>query len=223
MEDIELKNIWQSYDRKIAEAQVLNRQSWVLNLHCFENLQQQKAERKLRSLVRFKAWAVVLGIVFILFLGVLVFSSFSKNPFFSVSMGAIALFSLYAVVVYVQHIILIGQIRYDGSITETQQKLARLQSSTLRSTRIMWLQMPFYSTWFWSSAWIGSDAKFWLIAFPISLLFTLLSIYLYRNINLRNIHKKWVKALLMAGPEYKNIVMAMEFMKEIEDFKKDLL
>ena len=92
MEDIELQNIWQSYDRKIAEAQVLNAQSWVLNLRCFENIQQQKAASKLNALVRHNIVAVVLGIVWVLFLGILVWGNRFKNVYFSFSVSMILLF-----------------------------------------------------------------------------------------------------------------------------------
>lgn len=223
MEDIELKNIWQSYDRKIEEARVLNLQSWALNLRCFETIQTQKAKSKLDSLVTFKIWAVALGIIWVLFLGILIYGNRFENPYFGVSVSFIMLFSLIAVVVYIKHIIIIKQINYAENITDTQKKLAQLQVSTIKFTGIVWLQMPFHTTWFWHSKWIlFSSLKFWLIPFPITLLFTFLAIYLYRNINLENMHKKWVRALMMAGPEYKSVIKAIDFINEIDAFKKDL-
>ena len=223
MEDIELKNIWQSYDRKIDEARVLNLQSWALNLSCFETIQTQKAKSKLDSLATFKIWAVALGILWVLFLGVLVYGNRFENLYFSISVSFIMLFSIIAVVVYIKHIIIIKQINYAENITDTQKKLAQLQVSTIKYTGILWLQMPFHTTWFWHSKWIlFSSVKFWLIPFPITLLFTVLAIYLYRNINLENMHKKWVRTLMMAGPEYKSVIKAIDFINEIDAFKKDL-
>lgn len=222
MQDTELKKIWESYDQKIAEARVLNMQSWALNFRCFETMQQQRAEKKLTSLARFNLWAVLLGICWAGFLSLLVWGNHFSNPFFSVSVGIIALFNLYAIVAYTLHTIQIRLIRYDAPVTETQQQLARLQKSTFRSTRILWLQLPFYSTWFWHSSWIlTNDASFWLIAFPITLVFVLLAVYLYRNIHPRNMNKKWVYALMMSGPEYRNLADSMGYLEEIEDFKKD--
>lgn len=223
MQDHELKAIWQSYDNTLAQAQVLNMQSWALNFKCFETLQQEKAKGRLRSLIRFKVFAVVLGMIWVCFLSLLVWGNRFQNPFFSISVSAIAFFSLYAVWVYLYHIVLISQIRYDGAITETQKKLAGLQSSTFQSTRIIWLQLPFYTTWFWSTEWVLSgDSYFWLIAFPISIIFLGITLYLYRNIRIENMNRKWVKALMMSGPEYKNLVQSMSFMAEIDDFKKEL-
>ncbi len=224
MEDLELKNIWLAYGKQLADAEILNRQSWALNLRCFESIQQQKAATKLDSLSKFKTGAVILGAVWVLFLLFLVWGNQFENPFFSVSVGFIALFSVYAIVVYIQHILLIRNIRYDGNIIDTQKELSRLQSSTINSTRILWLQMPFYSTFFWHSKWILSmGLKFWLIPFPVSLLFTLFAIYLYKNITLKNINKPWIRAFMMSGPEYKNVIESAAFLQEIEEFRKDLV
>ena len=223
MEDIELQKIWQSYDKKIEEARVLNLQSWAINLSCFESIQVQKVKSKLDSLAIFKGFAVVLGIIWVLFLAMLLYGTYFTNPYFTVSVSMIMLFSILAVVVYIKHIILIKQINYNKNLSYTQQKLLTLQRSTFHYTRILWLQMPFHTTWFWHSKWIVySSLHFWLIPFPITLFFTLLSIYLYKNITEENIHKRWVRTLMMSGPEYKSVVKAREFISEIEILKQEM-
>jgi hypothetical protein len=224
MEDIELKNIWHSYDKKIEEARLLNLQSWALNLRCFESIQTRKAQSKLSSLAWFKLAAVVLGILWVLFLGVLLLATHFANLYFSVSIAMIMLFSIFAVAVYIKHIVLIKQVDHSESITHTQQKLAALELSTIQSTRIVWLQLPFYSTWFWSNHWIAAiGVQFWLIVLPVTLLFCIAAIFLYKNISVNNMHKKWVKTFMMMGPEYKSIIKAGEFITAIEEFKKDLI
>jgi hypothetical protein len=223
MEDIELRNIWQAYDRKIEEARVLNLQSWALNLRCFEALQTEKARHKLSALSRFKGWVAALGVLWVVFLALLVLGSWFSNPYFTVSVGMIMLFNVYAVAVYIRHIYIIRQINYGDSITSTQEKLAVLKLSTINSTRILMLQMPFYTTWFWHRSWLSfSSSSFWLVTFPITLMFTLLAIFLYRNISLKNMHKKWLKLFMMAGPEYKSLLEAQSFIAEIDEFKNDL-
>lgn len=221
MEDLELQKIWKAYDSKLEEIKVLNLQSWALNLHSLETIQTYKARSKLDALATFNLWAVVLGIVWILFLGVLVYGNRFQNPYFSVSISMILLFTIIAVVAYIRHIIIIREIDFGQSITDMQKKLAQLETSTFRSTRIVWLQLPFYTTWFWYNQWM-SDPKFWLISFPITIGFTFLAIFLYRNITQENIHKKWVRTLLMSGPEYAYVLQARDFIDEIEKFKKDI-
>ena len=223
MEDLELQKIWQQFDQELSFSKTLNLQSWSLHLHCIEMVQNHKAESKLSSLVRFKIWAVVLGIVWIFFLGLLVYGNQFKNPYFGISVSVILLFNLYAVIAYIRQIVLIKRIDYNGPITAIQEKLARLKTSTLTSTRILWLQMPFYTTWQWHSSWIHfNDPIFWLITLPATICFTILAIYLYKNITAENLHKKWVRTLMMAGPEYKSIAEAGAFLKEIEAFKKEM-
>jgi glucan phosphoethanolaminetransferase (alkaline phosphatase superfamily) len=222
MEDQELKDIWAAYDKKLEEARILNLQSWALNLKCFEELQTHKVRSKLSSLANFKWIAIVLGIVYVLFLGMLVYFVRWRNIYFSVSISMIVLITLIALVVYIKQIVIIKQINYSDSITDTQEKLSTLQSSTINIVRIAWLQLPFWSTWFWSSKWILYDPmNFWLIAFPITLFFAGLAIWLYRNISIKNRDKKWF-TILFGHPEWTSIRKAMEFMKEIEVFKQDL-
>jgi len=66
----------------------------------------------------------------------------------------------------------------------------------------------------------GMGIKFWLISVPISILFTLLSIWLYRNLTLKNMGKKWVRNLVNSTPEHTSVFKAMDFLKEIEEFRK---
>ena len=111
MKDAELKNLFETYNQKLEEAKVLNLQSWVLNLQCFENLQKQKAKSKLKSLINFKIVAAILGILWVCFLGYLLYYSLEiSRIFFSISLAAIILITLIAVIVYLYHIVLINKI-----------------------------------------------------------------------------------------------------------------
>ena len=222
MDDMELQNIWKAYDQKLEEAKLLNMQSWALHIKTFEVLQSQKAKSKLNSLSRFKIWTILGGIAWIAFLFFLIFYSLSfQKIFFLVSASMIALFSLIAVIVYIQHVIWIRQIDNSDSIVEVQEKISKLQVSTLQIVRILFLQTPFYTTFFFTPKWaMSGDIWFWLISVPITILFTLLSIWLYRNINAKNAHKKWFR-ILFNSPEWTSVIKAMLFLKELEEYKND--
>jgi hypothetical protein len=88
-----------------------------------------------------------------------------------------------------------GEIDNSETLVEVQEKTARLKASTLNSTRILFLQTPFYSTFFWNGQWMKQGPAFWHIAFPITLLLAAGSIWLYRNIDIRNADKKWFRLL----------------------------
>lgn len=212
MEDITLKNIWKAQDEKLDRAM-------KLNLFIMESMQKQKAASKLNGLARLKLVAVILGILWSLFLGILVYGNQLQNIYFTVSVGMILLITIAAITIYIKHIVLIKEIDYSQSITDTQKKLAKLQASTFNS-RFILLQTPFYTTWFWSTEMIqASVIKFCLIAVPITVLFTVITIWLYRNLTPLKMHKKWVSYLLKNDPEQLPVIQAQKFLNEIEEFK----
>lgn len=135
MEDIQLKDLWKAQEEKLDKTM-------KLNLHLFESLQKQRAESKLNRLVRLKVLAVILGIAWIIFMGILINGNQLKNIYFTISVGMIMIFNILAVAVYIKHIVLIRKLDYSQSITEVQKKLSRLQASTF-NTRFLLLQTPF--------------------------------------------------------------------------------
>lgn len=222
MNDIELKQLLDSYNHRLEEAKLLNLQSWVLNLQCFEELLKQKSRNKLKSLFNFKLSAITLGILWIFFLVFLLINSLEiKKIFFVISVAAILFFNMYAVAIYWYHLILIRKINNSETVIETQEKISRLKVSTLNSARILFLQMPFYCTFWWSMEFINSSPlSFWCISVPIALLFTGFSVWLFRNISIKNAGKKWFK-FLFNSPEWNWLISANNFLNEIEAFKKD--
>lgn len=213
MEDITMKVLWKAQEEKLER-------SMKLNLFLLESVQKQKAQSKLNGLARLKTAAVILGILWSLILGMLIYGNQLQNIYFTVSAGMILLITVLAVALYIRHIVLIREIDYSQSITDTQKKLSRLQASTFNS-RFILLQTPFYTTWFWNTGMIeGSAVKFWLIAVPITLIFTLFTILLYRNLTPGNMHKKWVNLLVKNDPEHISVIQAQHFLLEIEAFKK---
>ena len=211
MEDITLQNLWKAQDEKLDRTM-------KLNLFIMESMQKQKVQSKLKGLARLKLTAVILGILWSLFLGVLIYGNQLRNIYFTVSVGMIMIITIAAVAAYIKHIALIKALDYSESIADTQKKLAKLQASTFNS-RFILLQTPFYTTFFWSTEMIQSSVtKFCLIAVPITLAFTLLTIWLYQNLTPLNMHKKWVSYLVKNDPEHIPIMQAQLFLTEIEEF-----
>ena len=219
METTEIKNIWKKYDSMIEESKVLNLQSWALNLSCFETLQKQKAKSKLKSLILPKIGGIILGIGWILFVGFIFYYTLSQIVM-AISLAMIILLTLIAIVNYVQDITIISGINYTESVTDTQKKIASLQSSIVNCIRVLWLQLPFYTTCYISNK-LAMDGgiKFWIIQIPITLFFTWIAVFLFKNISLKNANKKWLKSFIK-GYGLSHISKAMEFMTEIDEFKK---
>ena len=210
-----MKSIWSAYDKKLER-------SLRLNIKMFEDLQTGKAKTKLNKLLSIKIVGVVIGALWAVFVGFLVYAVNFKNLWFTGSVLLILIFTVTAMIKYIEHIILINKIDYTESITRSQSRLAELQVSTIYSTRFAWLQLPFYTTFFWNNNWVmAGDKGFWLIAVPITLIFILITIWLYRNIIPENLNKKWLKKFMMIGMEYEYALSASKLLQEIEEFKKE--
>ncbi|MEN9570027.1 MAG: hypothetical protein RL172_1258 [Bacteroidota bacterium] len=223
MQENELKNMWKVLEAKLDETRLLNMQSIIQNVQTFGQLQALKAGNKMTSLLRIKKAVMLLGVVWTALLLFLVWANGFSNLYFCISLLCIAAVTFMAVLVYARHIWLISQLDFSSNIVKVQQKICALQTSTIQITRILFLQSPFYCTWFWSAQMIqGSGMKFWLISVPIALFFTMVSVWLYKNIRIENAGKKWFR-FLFSGREWTLLTDALQYMQEVEDFKKDNL
>lgn len=215
MQDINLSEIWKAQDEKLDRT-------LKLNLYIIDSLQKQKVRSKLGALATFKLVVAILGIIWVVFLGILIYGNWFQNLYFTISVAAIFIFNVIAVVVYLKHFILLKTINYSESITNTQQKLARLQVSTINIVRILILQTPFYTTWFWTQQQVMHDPRFWYISFPATMIFVAFTVWLYLSISPGNMkEKKWVSRFMNIGMEYKSVTQARNFLAELEEFKKD--
>ena len=220
MEDRSFENMLQSFKEKDNDTWLMN--VMQLNMDCIITVQTQKAKSKLTSVAIIKVLGILLGLLWVWLLGSLGFAAYIVgNVFFAVSAGIVMLISIIAIIVYIKHLVLIAQIKESDTITYTQRKLAELQTSTLKITRILFLQMPFYSTWFITPTLLANAGTGWLIVQIVTTAsLTFLSIWLYRNISFKNVNKKWFR-ILFGNTEWTGVTKAIAFMKEIDDFKND--
>lgn len=218
MEDRSFESMLQSFKEKDNDTWLMN--VMQLNMDCIITMQTQKAKSKLTSVAAIKVLGIVLGLLWVLLIGSLGFSAcIVGNIFFAVSAGTVMFISILAIVVYIKHLVLITQIKESDSITYTQRKLAELQTSTLKITRILFLQLPFYSTWFITPTLLTNASIIWLVIQVVTtILLTLLSLWLYRNISFENVNKKWFR-ILFGNNEWTGVTKAIAFIKEIDDFK----
>lgn len=212
MEDQSLKEMWKVYEQKLEK-------SLAINLQIVKSLQVERAESNIRSFQRSQIIGVLFGIAWVLFLGFLIYL-LQDNIFFSVSAGMIILFNVVAIGTYIRNAAIVDQINISGSIAETQAKLANMESTMSQVGRLMILQTPFYCTFYLNDQLLAhGGATFWSIEITLTVFFTFLSIWTYRNLTYKNIDKKWVR-VVMDGFEAKAVRRAMEFLKELEEFKK---
>jgi hypothetical protein len=210
---MELKSLWQAYDKKLERT-------LALNLHLVREIQTQKAKSAIRSMRGIKVFTLLAGILWVLVLGVLVFNSLQfERIFLVVSAGMIMVFNIVAIAAYIRHLVLMSRISNSESVVQTQKQLAMLQASTISVTRILFLQAPFYTTFWFTPAMLG-NTWFWAVAVPVTALFTFGAVWMYRNITLKNAGKRWFR-WLFSGKEWTPVEKARAFLREIDEFERD--
>jgi hypothetical protein len=213
MNESELKNIWQSYDKKIDQILEINKQQLYA-------LQTEKVESKIRSFVKGHTAVMILGIVWIIFLVFLVYHSLDKF-YFSLSVGLLAVFNVFAVFAYIRHIVILTSVNIEESITETQRKVALVRTSDNLVGRILLLQTPLYCTWWYTEDLVQNGGVFfWTVNAIIVALFTAGAIFLFIKLSPNNQSAKWIRwTNKFFGSE--KLTKASEFLQEIEEFKKE--
>ncbi|MGM9509739.1 hypothetical protein ACS5NO_18535 [Larkinella sp. GY13] len=213
MEDPELISLWKAYDKKLDENLVLNRKN-------AKDITHMKVQSLMSSMKPLKIFTILLGLAWVGFVDFLIIRLFEiASPFFLISAGIQVLLTKVAVGVYIYQLILIQRVDVDEPIVATQHKIAHLQSSTLWITRLLFLQFPVWNTFYWTeSMFKNGGIIFYLIQITLTLVFTFLAIWFFRNINQKNRDKNWFKRLF-AGKEWNPLIKSMILLNEIEAYR----
>jgi hypothetical protein len=220
MNETEIAELLKTFDARLA-------QTTSNNLKLAEEVKVQKSFSVLKDLSRYRIIELVIGIVIGLFL-VNFLSANRESPNLVISAGILLFFTGIGIAGCVRELVLISQFDFAQSVTQNQATLISLQTHHINYLRLAILQFPFYLAYiligfkilFGVEIWVTGNRN-WLIS-NIILGFILfpVSIWLYRKIQIKNIHLKWVASIinLFGG---KQLSKAMEFMDEIEIFKNE--
>lgn len=140
----------------------------------------------------------MIGLLWVVFVDTLIINLFSvASPFFLISAGIQVLLTKLAIGIYLYQMILIQQVDISAPIVSTQEKIARLKSSTIWVTRLLFLQLPVWTTYYWNESML-ENGNVWLYAIQIIITatsFTYLAIWLFFNIRYENKDKKWFRLI----------------------------
>ncbi len=217
MENIDFINIWKAQNTKIEQA-------LALNLKLLREIVDGKAKSAVRSLTILKSTLLFFGVLYLIALGGLISFALSRySPawnYFLVSVAAIFAINLFAVITYIKHLVWLSEINYDGPVADIQQKLSKLQLSIIRLTRIMYLQTPFFTTFYLSSNWFPQLTPWPYTLFQLALTGAAIysSWWVYKKMTIENIDNKLIKSLL-SGSGRDTVRKAMDFYNEIEEYK----
>jgi hypothetical protein len=219
METTEIINLWKSYDRKLEEALALNKK-------VAEEVTRLKAKSLLSSMRPMKIFTLMAGIIWVAFGGLVVINLFihaysQVSRFFLFSASIQLLLTALAIVIYIYQLVMIEQVSITEPVVTTQKTLSSLKSSTLLVTRVLFLQLPVWTTFYLSENMLkGGNVMYLLINGLITLFFTYASLWLFFNIKYENKDKKWFK-LLFDGPEWTPILKSIELYRDIESFSAE--
>lgn len=215
MEEREIFNLWKSYEQKVADSLVLNRKNTA-------DITGLKVQSLLSSMKPIKILTIVVGILWVLFVDTLIINLFFiANPVFLISAGIQVLLTKLAIGIYIYQLVLIHQVDLHGPILATQAKLTELKSSTIWVARLLFLQLPVWTTFYWNKSMLeNGNMALYLFQIAVTLSFTYLAIWLFRNIKYENRNKKWFQ-LIFNGQEWTPVIKSMELYREIEAFEQE--
>lgn len=217
MKNIEIINLWKSYDKKLDENITLNRQ---LSLE----ITKMKAASLIKSMKSIKIFTLITGILWVGF-GSMILVNLFRHTYSEISQFFLysAAFQLFitsiALLIYIYQLVLIQQVDISESVITTQLRLSRLRSSTLWSARILLLQLPLWTTFYLSEHLLqNGNTSLLVINAMLTLAFTFASLWLFVNIKYENREKKWFK-MIFQGKEWDPVIRSMELYRDIEEYK----
>jgi hypothetical protein len=215
MEERDILALWKSYDQKLEENLLLNRKNTA-------DITGMKVQSLLASMKPIKIFTLIVGVLWVLFVDTLIINLFYiASPFFLISAGIQVLLTKLAIGIYLYQLVLIHQVDVSEPIVATQSKLTRLQSSTLWVARLLFLQLPVWTTFYWNKSMLENGNIFlYIIQIVVTLAFTFLAVWLFWNIRYENRDKKWFR-LIFDGSEWTPVIKSMELYREIEAFNED--
>lgn len=219
MEQSEIINLWKAYDRKLEASLMLNKNNAI-------QLTKLKTKSLLSSMTPLKLFTIVVGMLWVFVGGTLISNLFvhayaSVSPFFLYSAVIQLLLTAIAIVIYLYQLVLIHQVDITDTLIITQKRLTHLKSSTLWVARILFLQLPAWTTFYLSMDMIESgNLPYILINAMVTFIAISISVWLFVNIRYTNREKKWFK-LIFEGKEWTPVIKAIELHEEIEAFEKE--
>ena len=215
MEEKDIFQIWNQYDKKLEETLVLNRTNAAA-------ITQLKIHSLLASMRPLKVFTLLVGIIWVCSVDMLIIRLFPiANPFFLGSAIVQVLLTKLAIGIYLYQLVLIQQADISQPVIATQDKLARLKSSTLWIARLLFLQLPVWTIFYWNSSMLENGNLFlYVLQAMVTISFTVGAIWLFKNINYANRDKKWFQ-LLFSGKEWTPVMKSMELLRQVKEYIAD--
>ncbi len=218
MNENELKLLWQTANEKLDGSLKVNKKNT-------EDITRLKAQNFLSSMKPIKIFTLIVGILWVTVLGIVLVNLFVNaydkvSLFFLYSATIQVLLTAISVTVYIYQLVLINKIDFSEPILTIQENLSKLKVSTLNVTRILFLQLPVWTTFYWNEKMFAAENLFlWILQGIITFSLTYLAVWLFFNIKYENRNKKWFQ-WIFRGKEWQPILQSMELLNQIEKYQE---
>jgi hypothetical protein len=215
MNDTDLKYLWQTSNEQIASSQKSDKTS-------LDKLTKRNVSHFLSSMKPIKIFTLLVGLLWVFSIGY-VLIKLSINAYDQVSLYF--LYSAYfqvmltavAVILYIIQLSTIYSIDFNKPVVILQKTLIKLKASTLNITKILILQLPFWTTFYWNeSMFKNGTLPLFILQGAVTISFTYLSIWLFFHLKFENADKWWFK-LLLQGKEWESLITSINILNEMEE------
>ena len=215
MNDTDLKYLWQTSNEQIASSQKSDKTS-------LDKLTKRNVSHFLSSMKPIKIFTLLVGLLWVFSIGY-VLIKLTINAYAQVSLYF--LYSAYfqvmltavAVILYIIQLSTLYSIDFNKPVVILQKTLIKLKASTLNVTRILILQLPFWTTFYWNeSMFKNGTLPLFILQGAVTISFTFLSLWLFFHLKFENADKWWFK-LLLQGKEWEPIIASIDILNDMEE------
>jgi len=219
MQETDIKMLWQSYNEKLEKSLTVNKQN-------ADEISKMKVHSLLSSMKPIKIFTLIVGVVWSLPLAFILANLFlhgydKVSPFFLYSASIQVLLTIIATAVYIYQLELIYKIDFSTPVIYMQESLSKLKISTLWAARILFLQLPVWTTFYLTENTILEGGLLLLmIQSIVTLSFAYAGIWLFFNISYKNRNKKWFQ-WIFKGKEWTPLMKSMELLEQLDEYNAD--
>lgn len=215
MNDTDLKYLWQTGNEQIAISQKSDKTS-------LDKLTKRNVSHFLSSMKPIKIFTLLAGLLWVLGIGYVLIKLtinaydqvslyFLYSAYFQVMLTAVA------VILYIIQLSTLYSIDFNKPVVILQKTLIKLKASTLNITKILILQLPFWTTFYWNeSMFKNGTLPLFILQGAVTISFTYLSLWLFFHLKFENADKWWFK-LLLQGKEWEPLITSINILNEMEE------
>ncbi len=205
----ELTEHWQN-------QKVQLQQNIEMNKVLAKEVQSLKLQQLFSSMSPIKIFTLVVGLFWVVFVDSILVATYGiASPYFFWSALLQSAITKVAIGVYLYQLVLLYQTDVSNAVSAVQQRIAQLTLTTLWVTRILFLQLPLWTTFWWTESFInGISPLAKSLLFSTVVLFAAVAIGLFINIRIENREKPWFR-WIFRGREWDPLMKAQEVLEEL--------